>query len=82
MVKRLNIYFKEMYPIIPRLLLGGIVFFEIYFIILLNNGVTDFHITLAEFIGGFTVLSTTLELEPCLTRITTRTPSRDVSSLM
>ena len=57
MVKRLNIYFKEMYPIIPRLLLGGIVFFEIYFIILLNNGVTNFHITLAEFIGGFTVFS-------------------------
>lgn len=57
MVKRLNIYFKEMYPIIPRLILGGIVFFEIYFIILLNNGVTNFHITLAEFIGGFTVFS-------------------------
>ena len=57
MLKRLNIYFKEMYPIIPRLLLGGIIFFEIYFIILLNNGVTDFHITAAEFIGGFTVIS-------------------------
>lgn len=57
MVKRLHIYFKEMYPIIPRLLLGGIIFFEIYFIILLNNGVTDFHITAAEFIGGFTVFS-------------------------
>ena len=47
MVKRLHVYFKEMYPIIPRLLLGGIIFFEIYFIILLNNGVTDFHITAA-----------------------------------
>lgn len=57
MLKRLNIYFKEMYPLIPRLLLGGIIFFEIYFIILLNNGVTDFHITAAEFIGGFTVFS-------------------------
>ena len=57
MLKRLNIYFKEMYPIIPRLLLGGIIFFEIYFIILLNNGVTHFHITAAEFIGGFTVFS-------------------------
>ena len=55
MLKRLNIYFREMYPIIPRLLLGGIIFFEIYFIILLNNGVTDFRITAAEFIGGFTV---------------------------
>ena len=57
MLKRLNIYFKEMYPIIPRLLLDGIIFFEIYFIILLNNGVTHFHITAAEFIGGFTVFS-------------------------
>lgn len=57
MLKRLNIYFKEMYPIIPRLLLGGIVFFEIYFIILLNNGVTSFKISVAEFIGGFTVFS-------------------------
>ena len=57
MLKRLNIYFKEMYPLIPRLLLGGIVFFEIYFIILLNNGVTSFQISAAEFIGGFTVFS-------------------------
>ena len=57
MLKRLNIYFREMYPIIPRLLLGGIIFFEIYFIILLNNGVTDFRITASEFIGGFTVFS-------------------------
>ena len=46
-----------MYPLIPRLLLGGIVFFEIYFIILLNNGVTSFQISAAEFIGGFTVFS-------------------------
>ena len=57
MLKRLNIYFKEMYPIIPRLILGFIVFGEIYFIVLLNNGVTDFNITAAEFIGGFTVFS-------------------------
>lgn len=57
MVKRLNIYFKEMYPLIPRLILGFIVFGEIYFIVLLNNGVTDFSISIAEFIGGFTVFS-------------------------
>ncbi len=57
MLKRLNIYFKEMYPIIPRLFLGAVVFLEIYFIVLLNNGVTDFHISPAEFIGGFTVFS-------------------------
>lgn len=40
-LKRLNIYQKEMYPIISRLLLGYLVFGEIYFIILLNHGVID-----------------------------------------
>ena len=57
MLKRLNIYFREMYPLLPRLLLGFIVFGEIYFIVLLNNGVTDFSISAAELIGGFTVFS-------------------------
>ncbi len=57
MLKRLNVYFKEMYPIIPRLILGFIIFMEIYFIVLLNNGVTDFIITPSEFVGGFTVFS-------------------------
>ena len=57
MLKRLGIYFKEMYPIIPRLLLVMIVFGEIYFIILLNYGVTQFHIGIQEVIGGFTVFS-------------------------
>lgn len=62
MLKRLNIYFKEMYPIIPRLFLGFIIFMEIYFIILLNYGVTSFNITVQEFIGGFTVFSFLLML--------------------
>ncbi len=57
MIKRLNIYFKEMYPIIPRFILGLIVFGEIHFIVLLNNGITDFNIGIQEFIGGFTVFS-------------------------
>lgn len=57
MLKRLHIYYKEMYPVIPRLLLGFIVFLEIYFIILLNYGITDFHISIQEFIGGFTIFS-------------------------
>jgi 4-hydroxybenzoate polyprenyltransferase len=46
-----------MYPLLPRLLLGFIVFGEIYFIVLLNNGITNFSISFAEFIGGFTVFS-------------------------
>ena len=57
MFKRLHIYFKERYPIIPRLLLGVIVFLEIHFIILLNQGVTDFHIGVEEFVGAFTVFA-------------------------
>ena len=40
-LKRLNIYQKEMYPIISRLLLGYLEFGEIYFIILLNHGIID-----------------------------------------
>lgn len=57
MFKRLNIYFKEMYPIIPRLILGLIVFLEIHFIILLNNGVTEFKIGIQEAVGAFTVFA-------------------------
>ena len=57
MLKRLNIYFKEMYPIIPRLCLGFIVALEIYFIVLLNQGVTDFNLGIQEIILGFTVFS-------------------------
>lgn len=57
MLKRLRIYFKEMYPLIPRLALGFIIFGEIYFIVLLNYGVKDFYIGIQEAVGGFTVFS-------------------------
>ena len=55
MLKRLNIYFKEMYPLFTRLLLGFIVFGEIYFILLLNYGITDFSLGIQEIVGGITV---------------------------
>lgn len=57
LLKRLHIYFKERYPFFSRLLLGFIVFLEIYFIVLLNSGVTTFHITAQELIGGYTVFA-------------------------
>ncbi|WP_026489283.1 UbiA family prenyltransferase [Butyrivibrio sp. XBB1001] len=57
MLKRLNIYFKERYPIIPRLILGFIVFMEIHFIILLNEGITTFNIGIQEFVGAYTVFA-------------------------
>ena len=48
MIRRLHIYMKERYPFIPRLVLGLIVFLEIHFIILLNEGVTQFRIGVQE----------------------------------
>ena len=57
MLKRLHIYFKERYPIIPRLILGLIVFLEIYFIVLLNNGITKFNVGIQEFVGAYTVFA-------------------------
>ncbi len=57
MLKRIHIYMKERYPIIPRLILGLIVFLEIHFIILLNEGVTDFNIGIQEFVGAYTVFA-------------------------
>lgn len=57
MLKRLGIYYREMYPLFSRLTLSFIVFLEIYFIVLLNYGVTKFSIGIEEFVGGFTVFS-------------------------
>ena len=61
MLKRLNIYFKEMYPILPRLGLGYLIAAEIYFIVLLNHGVTwniiGPHLGIQELVLGFTVFS-------------------------
>ena len=57
MLKRIHIYMKERNPIIPRLILGLIVFLEIHFIILLNEGVTKFDIGIQEFVGAFTVFA-------------------------
>ena len=57
MLKRLNIYFKERYPIFARLILGIIVFCEIYFIVLLNKGVTKFNFSIQEIIGGYTIFA-------------------------
>ena len=61
MLKRLYVYFKERYPIFPRIGVGVIIFCEIYFIILLNNGVTWETIApklgIQEAIGAFTVFA-------------------------
>lgn len=55
MIKRLNVYLSEMYPVIPRLVLGFIMFFEIYFFVFLINGAHKLNIGYQEVIGGVTV---------------------------
>lgn len=57
MLKRCYIYYKERFPFFSRLILGLIVFGEIYFIVLLNQGVTTFDICYQEAIGGYTVFA-------------------------
>lgn len=57
MLKRLHCYFSVMFPILPRLFLGLIVFNEIYFLVLLNYGITSFHIGLQELIGAYTIFA-------------------------
>lgn len=57
MLKRLYVYYKERYPLFLRFLLGIIVFGEIYFIVLLNQGITKFSIGIQELIGGYTVFA-------------------------
>jgi 4-hydroxybenzoate polyprenyltransferase len=46
-----------MFPLFSRLLVGLGIFFELYFIVLLNYGVTNFSIGIAEFVGAFTVFA-------------------------
>ncbi|MDO4798967.1 MAG: prenyltransferase [Bacillota bacterium] len=57
MTARLRIYFREMFPILPRILLGAIVFGEVHFFILLNYGVTRFDLGVQELVGIFTVFA-------------------------
>lgn len=55
MIKRLSIYFKEMYPLAERLFLSFLLFFEIYFLILLNKGITEITVGAQEIVGAITI---------------------------
>jgi len=62
MLKRIHIYFKEMFPLLTRVPLGFLLFFEIYFLVLLTQGRYEFNIGVSEFVGGFTVFGFLLVL--------------------
>ncbi len=57
MLHRLSVYFKEMFPLIPRFFLALIVFNEVYFLVLLNNRVDNFSMGIQEFVGIYTVFA-------------------------
>lgn len=62
MVGRWWTYLAEMFPLISRALVAAILFFEIYFILLLNYGVTDFRLGVQEAVGTWTVFAFLLML--------------------
>lgn len=64
MPKRLALYFRERYPLFPRLFLGFLLFFEIYFLVILTNGAgtIPLHIGISEFVGAYTIFSFLLVL--------------------
>ncbi len=57
MFARIRLYFREMYPLLKSLIVASLIFFEIYFVMLLNYGISNFQISRQEFIGVFTVFA-------------------------
>lgn len=57
MIKRWQIYLKEMYPLPTRSLVAVIYFFEIYFVLLLNRGINHFQIGIQEVVGVYTIFA-------------------------
>ena len=64
MLSRMQIYFKAMYPLFPRIFLGFLLFFEIYFLVILTNGkgAIPIQIGIAEIVGSMTIFSFLLVL--------------------
>lgn len=50
-------YLSVMYPVGERAVVGLLVFFEIYFVSLLNHGVRSFSLGVQEMVGAFTIFS-------------------------
>jgi len=63
MLKRIFIYLKEMYPVVPRLFLSAVLFFEIYFLVILTeNKMTIIRFSMSEIVGWLTVFFFLLSL--------------------
>ena len=57
MLRRQWIYLQEMYPLAPRIGVAAIIFFELYFVLLLNYGVDHVRLGAEEAVGALTVFT-------------------------
>ncbi|MCL2146202.1 MAG: UbiA family prenyltransferase [Synergistaceae bacterium] len=62
MIKRLNLYLKEMLPPLKCFLASSVLFFEIYFLIILIANEPSFHIGIQEITGCITIFTFLLSL--------------------
>lgn len=62
MIKRLNIYFRETFPLVTRFVYAFVVFAGTYLMAALAGGVTDFTVGAQELCGALTVFCTLLGL--------------------
>ena len=62
MIKRNNNYLKEMYPIVPRLFLGFLLFFEVYFLVILISNVAQIKVGIEEIVGAVTIFTFLMSL--------------------
>jgi 4-hydroxybenzoate polyprenyltransferase len=56
-VGRWLVYLKAMYPPLPRALVAVLLFFEVYFLVILESGQLAFQLTGAEWVGAATIFS-------------------------
>jgi 4-hydroxybenzoate polyprenyltransferase len=59
---RIWVYLRQMYPVGPRLALGYLVFFEMYFLVLLTDGHSGFEVGIGELTAGYTIFAFLLSL--------------------
>jgi len=55
MLKRLNTYLREMFPVPKQIVVSTILFFEIYFLVVFLSDVRDFYVGIPEIVGCITI---------------------------
>lgn len=56
-LQRLNVFFAERYPLLKQVFVALLLFSEIYFVLLLNDGVRSFHLGAQEAVAIWTIFA-------------------------